>query len=247
MPTIQEALAALQNPANMRQAVLSRLNINPGQYGANQVGGLGSNSDFDQQINDLYRQGAETTAGLDRSEGDTNTNYQRSLAQAAIDRDKALGSIRNNFATRGMSFSSANADELARANGEFDRYVGNLGEDRTTNLGDIANRRNSLIEGLGRGRQQAEEGFGSSISGFLNDQAMQAWNSALQAQQQRDLAAAMRPPPAINKTVIQRVAAPQLPTAPRPTAAAPTPYANPAVQVNKTVKSPYIPGLRGPQ
>lgn len=194
MATIQEALAGLRNPAAMRQAILQRLNINPGQHGANQVGGLGSNADFDREINDLYRQGAETSANLDLQSGQINTNYQRALAQAAMDRDRTLQQIRNGFANRGMSFSGAQVDELARVGSDYDRYVSDIGADRTTNLGDVSRRRLSLIEGLGRGRQTAEQGFGASISEFLQQQAVNAWNSALQANALRSQqAAASRP------------------------------------------------------
>lgn len=255
MPTIQEALAGLQNPASMRQAILQRLNINPGQYGANQIGGLGANTDFDKTINDLYRQGAETSGSLDIQEGDTNTNYQKGLAQAAIDRDKALDSIRNNFAARGMSFSSANADELQRANSSWDTYVGNLGQNRDSALADIGNRRNSLLEGLTRGRQTAEEGFGGDISSFLQEQAVAAWNAALQAEQQRQMLAALNRPPQV---IVQRApaapaarpAAPRLPTAaPRPAAIVPpAQYSAPAVQKSNSVLrgQGYAPTGRGP-
>jgi len=248
MPTVQEALAGLQNPANMRQAILQRLNLNPTQLGVNQIGGIGSNSEFDRSIDDLYRQGAETSGSLDRSEGDVNTNYDRSMAQEVIDRDKALNSIRNNFANRGMSFSSSHADELGRANGDFDRYVNQLGADRATNLTDIGGRRNSLIEGLGRGRQTAEQGYGEGISSFLQEQAVAAWNAAIQQNQQKALLAAQaKPPQIINRTVVQKAPA-ALPSAPPPPVATSYTgaYNNPATAVNKT-KNYNLIRTSGPQ
>lgn len=234
MTTYQEAMAGLTDPNALRQAILARLNINPGQYGANQIGGLGANADFDRTINELYQKGAETSANLDRSESEANTNYERSMTQAALDRDRALQGIRNNFASRGMSFSSANVDELGRANDEFTRYTEGLGDDRKRTIGDIGQRRLSLIDALAQGRQTAEQGFGSDISGFLNDQAVAAWNAALQAAQQQQLAAAMRPPPAINRTTIvqaPRPPAPRLPAVPQYPVNTTTPYQRPTQQV----------------
>jgi hypothetical protein len=183
MAQLADLLGGLGNPAAMRSAILQRLGID-----ANRVSGLGSNVGFDNSINDLYRQGAETGTALDTQEGNVNRGYQQSIAQQAIDRDRALQAIKGNFANRGMTFSGAMIDENARANSDYDRYVSNLGADRDSALGDIGQRRTNLLEGLSRGRMSAEEGYGGDIAGFLQQQAIDLWNTnyqqALQQQAQ---------------------------------------------------------------
>lgn len=172
MAALADLLGGLGNPASMRSAILQRLGID-----ANKVAGLGSNVGFDQAINDLYRQGAETGTSLDTQEGNVNRGYQQSIAQEAIDRDRALQSIKGNFANRGMTFSGAMVDENARATSDFDRYLANLGADKDAAIGDIGTRRTNLLEGLTRGRMQAEEGYGSDVAGFLQQQAIDLWNT----------------------------------------------------------------------
>lgn len=176
---VQDVLAGLRNPAAARQAILSRLKIDPSK-----VKGF-NNAGFDQEINDLYRQGADTATGLDSAEGNYNRTYQQNLAQAAVDRDRSLKAIRENFASRGMSFSGAQVDELGRAGEDYNRYVGNLGSDRSANLLDIGKRRTNLIEALTRGRQGIEQGYGEGVGDFLHEQAVALWNwNAAQAANQ---------------------------------------------------------------
>jgi len=180
MATLADLLGGLGNPASMRSAILQRLGID-----ANRVAGLGSNTGFDNSINDLYRQGAETGTALDTQEGNVNRGYQQSVAQQAIDRDRALQAIKGNFANRGMTFSGAMVDETGRANSDFDRYLSNLGADKDSAIGDIGQRRTNLLEGLTRGRMSAEEGYGNDIAGFLQQQAIDLWNTNYQIGQQQ--------------------------------------------------------------
>jgi hypothetical protein len=208
------ALASLKNPAASRTAILQRLGIDP-----NRAAGYGGNTQFDQQMSDLYRQGLKTSTDLDVEEGNVNRGYQRNFAQAAIDRDKALQAIKNSYAMRGMSYSGMNVDEQNENMNNYTRYTGDLGADRDANLNAIGRNRLNLAEGLTSGRMAAESGYGDDVGAFLQQQAIDLWNSTVAANQQQQMmqslaAPAPRAAPTANYSPVARQAtvAPARPT-----------------------------------
>jgi len=214
---LQDVLAGFSNPAASRAAILQKLNIDP-----QRAAGYGGNTQFDNALSQLYTQGLQTSANLDTQEGDLNRGYEKNVAQSAIDRDRALQTIKGNFAQRGMTFSGAQVDELGRANSDFDRYLANLGSEKEAGLGSIGRNRLNLEQGLSTGRMAAEEGYGSDLSAYLQQQAIDLWNSVMQQNQQNALMQAMNRPQQVVQQVSQR-AAPSPRPAPRPAAPAPAP------------------------
>jgi len=248
---LQDILQGFGNPAAQRAAILQRLNIDP-----NRASGYGGNTQFDQAMNDLYRQGLQSSTQLDTQEGDLNRGYEKNLAQAAVDRDKALQAIKGNFAQRGMSFSGAQVDELGSANSDFDRYLANLASDKQAGIGSIGRNRLNLEEGLTRGRMSAEEGYGNDLSGFLQQQAIDLWNTNYNQALQQQAAQQQRPAPAAPRSSSPRPAPSYAPAAQYAPTPAPRPahtstytgdYVKPDLVVNRTpapVKKPLTP-LRG--
>jgi len=212
---VQDVLASLQNPVASRNAILQRLNIDP-----NRAAGYGGNMGYDQKLADLYREGLQSSANLDTQEGNLGRQYEQSLTQAAIDRDKALKAIAGSYAQRGMTFSGANVDDVSAEQGNYDRYIANLGADRTAGLNSIGQQRLGLEQGLAAGKQAADEGFGGDVSAFLQQQAVDLWNSVMQQNQTNALlAAASRPPTVVRAPapVAPKPVAPPTVLAPRPT------------------------------
>lgn len=235
--TLQNILAGFKNPGASRTAILQRMNIDP-----NRAAGYGGNTGYDEKLANLYREGLRTAAELDTQEGNLNRGYQQNLAQAAIDRDKALKAIQGSYAQRGMTFSGANVDEVAENQGNYDRYVANIGADRTAGLGDIGRNRLNLQQGLLAGKQAADTGYGADLSAFLQQQAQDLWNSVVaQNNAQAMLAAASRP------AAPTRAAAPRqpmTPLSPRPTQYA-IPSYNFAVARKPATSAPRRTPLRG--
>jgi hypothetical protein len=165
---VQSALGGA-NPLAMRQAILNRLKIAPGKLAGNTAA-----PGFDQTINNLYRTAAQNASILNANEGNISAQYDRSNAQARLDNERALQSIKEAFANRGMSFSGANVEEQGKANTAYNTVLQNLQNTRDLGLTGIGRQRMSLIEGLQRGRMSAEQGYGDTISKWLTDQAAKA-------------------------------------------------------------------------
>lgn len=211
---LQDTLASLQNPAASRNAILQKLGIDP-----NRAAGFGGNTQFDNQMAQLYQQGLQSAAGYDTQEGDLNRNYSQDMAKNAADKARALELVKGSMAGRGLTYSGINEGEQNRVGTDYDNLLSNLTANRDAGLGGIARGRTNLDYGLGAGRDAAESGYGSDLGSFLQQQAIDLWNSVTQQNQQNALLAAVNRPP----TVVQapRPAAPAAPVAPlRP--AAPT-------------------------
>lgn len=216
---LQDVINSLQNPAASRSAILQRLGID-----ATRAAGYGGNTQFDQGMSDLYRQGLQSASSLDTQEGDTSRNYQQSLAQAAIDRDRALELVKGRMASQGLTYSGINTDEINRTTSDWDRYNTNLGNDYTSRIGQIGTGRLNLEQGLQSGRGALESGYGTDLSNFLQQQALAMFASVVEQNRQNEMMAALnRPQPA------PVYAAPKPPAAPRPPLppAAPRQPANP--------------------
>jgi hypothetical protein len=207
---LQDVLGGLQNPAASRNAILQRLGIDP-----NRAAGYGGNTQFDQRMADLYRQGLESAASYDTQEGDLNRGYSQDVAKNAVDKQRALELVKGNMAQRGLTFSGINEGEQNRTGSEYDNMLANLTANRDAGLTGIGRGRENLEYGIRAGQQAAEEGYGADLGAFLQQQAIDLWNSVVQQNQQNAMIQAMnRPAPA---------PAPARPAAPRPAAPAPAP------------------------
>lgn len=209
---IQDILGGMTNASASRNAILQRLGIDP-----NRAAGYGGNTQFDTQMAELYNQGLKGSSDLDTEEGNLNRNYQQNYAQAAIDRDKALKQIIAGYANRGMYYSGANVEDQDTANQDFTRYTGNLGAERDAGLSNVGRNRINLESGLTQGKQALEGGYGADVGAFLQQQAVDLWNSVMQQNQQNAMMQAInRPAPApapvrAPAPVAPRVAAPVAP------------------------------------
>jgi len=240
---LQDVLAGFTNPASQRSAILQRLGID-----SNRAAGFGGNTQFDQSMSDLYRQGLQSSAQYDTEEGNLNRTYEQNFAQSAIDRDRALEALKGSFAQRGQSFSGAHVDEVGRTNADFDRYIANLGANRDSGIQGIGRNRLNLEQGLTSGRMAAESGYGTDLQAFLHQQAIDLWNSVMQqnAMQQPQGGgggySAPRPAPSRSSPT----SAPARSSAPAPYNPMPAPAPAPAIPMRPAPTSiPPKPVLKG--
>ena len=177
---VKSALGGIANPVALRQAILNRLKIDP----QNLTGFQGS-ANFDQNINDLYRSGLERSTSLNTQEGDLNRNFQQQKLQAVMDRDKALKSVAEGFAGRGMTFSTGNINAVNDVGQNYTRQIANYGQNLSGNLNSIRDQRQNLLDELAKGQMIAEQGYGTQMQDFIKQQAVASWTAETEAQQQR--------------------------------------------------------------
>jgi len=220
-------LPAAPDPNAMRAAIMARLGMNPAQ-----VAGFAGNQGFDDEITNYYRSAAGGMSNLDLEQGRVGQDYERSLGEMTLNRDRARRSLEDMFADRGMLQSSNFTNELSDLETDWGNRLQGLTTGRTRSLEGIDRSRNDLLEEFNRNRQMTESEYAQQLQDFIMSQVKPAAPVAAPAPM-------ARPAPSLARAPVSRPAAVQR-AAPAPRAVAPPRVSTPASYAGFTGQSPAV-------